>query len=259
MDEAYIKLNNVSLDYFHYVKRHNLKKTIITSFAHFLGKRKNETIQFSRALEGIHATFQTGDRVALIGKNGSGKSTLLRVLSSIYLPTTGTIEIRGRVSSLLDIGVGLDSDATGYENIILMGILQGKTKRAMQSKFADIEEFTELKDYLKMPVKTYSYGMRLRLAFGIATSMESEIIIIDEVIGVGDQNFMEKAQKRMKDLIHKSQILILTSHSIPILHQFCNKSMVLEKGKCAFFGDLQQGINLYTQKTAPRSEILQST
>ncbi len=245
MKEAFIKLNNISLDYFHYIKRYTLKKTVIKSLFQFLGKKEEETIVLNRALDGIDAEFRPGDRIALVGKNGSGKSTLLRVLSGIYQPTEGSLQIQGNVTSLLDISVGLNTDATGYENIILMGILQGKSTRQMKSKFDDIEEFTELNDYLKMPVRTYSSGMRMRLAFGIATCMESDILIIDEVIGVGDQSFMEKAQKRMKDLIHRCQIFILTSHSNQILQHFCNKSMILNKGKCAFFGDLQDGIDLY--------------
>lgn len=245
MKGSFIKLNNISLDYFHYVKRYTLKKTMIKSLFNFLGKKEEARLVLNRALNGIDATFTTGDRIALIGKNGAGKSTLLRVLSGIYQPTAGSIEVRGNISSLLDISVGLNTDATGYENIILMGILQGKTKRQMKSKFEDIEEFTELKDYLKLPVRIYSYGMRLRLAFGIATCMESDILIIDEVIGVGDQSFMEKAQNRMKDLIHKCQILILTSHSTQILHHFCNKSMILNQGKCVYFGSLEEGINRY--------------
>ncbi|MBU6447021.1 MAG: ABC transporter ATP-binding protein, partial [Verrucomicrobia bacterium] len=151
-------------------------------------------IRLKRAVDGISLTFEKGDRIALIGKNGSGKSTLLRILSGIYHPTGGTLSSRGKISSLLDISVGLNIDATGYENIILMGILHGKTRKQMRAKFADIEEFTELKDYLKLPVRTYSNGMKLRLAFGIATCIESDIIILDEVVGVGDQNYMQKAQ-----------------------------------------------------------------
>ena len=245
MTNSFIKLDNICLDYFHYVKRHTLKKTIIKSTLNLFGSKKEPAIKLNRALDGIDVHFQTGDRIALIGKNGSGKSTLLRVLSGIYHPTAGSLQIQGTVSSLLDISVGLNYDVTGYENIILMGILHGKTKKQMALKFEEIEEFTELKDYLKIPVRTYSTGMRLRLAFGIATCMESDIIIIDEVIGVGDHSFMEKAQKRLKNLVHKSQILILTSHSTQILHQFCNKALILHQGKCTFFGELQKGIDLY--------------
>lgn len=247
MTDSYIELNNASLDYFHYLKRHNLKKTVLNSILALFTGKKEQIITLKRALDGIHAKFVNGDRIALIGKNGSGKSTLLRVLSGIYKPTSGFIKIHGKISSLIDISVGLNCDATGYENIILMGLLHGKTRKYMKSKFEDIEQFTELKEYLTLPVRTYSSGMRLRLAFAVATCMDSEIIVIDEVIGVGDQSFIEKAQKRFKDLIHKSQILVITSHTPQILRQFCNKAMVLQQGKCTFFGDLEEGIKLYDE------------
>jgi ABC-type polysaccharide/polyol phosphate transport system ATPase subunit len=226
------------------MNKRSIKKNLIASFLKLFGM-KEEILQLHKALGGITATFKAGDRVALIGKNGSGKSTLLRVLSGIYQPTAGSLEIHGTISSLLDIGVGLHPDATGYENIILMGVLHGKTRSEMRGKFEEIETFTELKDFLKLPVSTYSSGMRLRLAFGIATCMESDILMIDEVIGVGDHTFIEKAQTRMKHLMNKSQILVLASHATSILKQFCNKAMVLDKGKCTFFGELEQGIQFY--------------
>lgn len=241
-----IQLDQVSLDYFYYLNRKSLKKTILQSAGKLFG-RGAEPLPSRRALEGISALIQPGDRVALMGKNGSGKSTLLRILSGIYRPSAGSLEIEGKVVCLLDIGIGLNLEATGYENIVLMGILQGKTKKEMRAKFEEIEEFTELKDYLNMAVRTYSSGMRLRLAFAIATSIESDILILDEVIGVGDQPFMEKAQLRLKNLIHACQILVLASHSTEILQRFCNKSMILKEGKCVFFGGLEEGIALYEQ------------
>lgn len=256
MKDPFIKLNNLSLDYFQYPSHRSFKKTLITRLLQFsaFSKKEEQPFIFRRALDGINLSIESGDRVALIGKNGSGKSSLLKVLSGIYQPTSGTVEVFGSASSLLDISIGLNFDLTGYENIIAMGILRGKTKGFMVQKFTEIEEFTELKGFLRAPVHTYSYGMRLRLAFAIATSLESDILIIDEVIGVGDQNFMEKAQKRMMDLINKSRILILASHSTPILHQFCNKSLLLEEGKAVYFGDLSTGINrylnIYTQTTS---------
>lgn len=245
---SFIQLTDVSLDYFHYTRRHSLKKTLVKSVLK-LFNMKEEVFRLRRALEGIVLSIQTGDRIALIGKNGSGKSTLLRVISGIYQPTFGSIEVQGKISSILNIGVGLVDDATGYENIVLVGILCGKTKKEMKSQFADIEEFTELKEYLKMPVRTYSSGMRLRLGFAIATSMESDILVIDEVIGVGDHTFMTKAHDRLIQLINKSKILILASHSTPILRQFCNKTLLLDEGKCAFFGDFEEGVKFYESGT----------
>ena len=246
MKDSSIICNDVSLDYFSQY-RLNLKKTIFHSCINFFTKKSQPPLQIKQALKGISVTFKKGDKVALIGKNGSGKSTFLRILSRIYPPSSGSIKITGQISSIFDIKVGLHPDATGYENIVLMGVLQGKTKKHMLKKYRDIEEFTELKDFLKLPVKTYSYGMKLRLAFGIATAIESEILLLDEVIGVGDQNFMNKAYKRIEDLSKKSQILIMTSHSLPILEKFCNKSIVLKEGKCAFFGQLSEGIEYYNK------------
>lgn len=241
---AQIKLKNLSLDYFQYVKYKSLKKTLLqTLFSRFLPKE--EPLRFHRALEGVDAVFNSGDRIALLGRNGSGKSTLLRVLSGIYQPTSGSLEVSGRISTILDVNVGLNGDATGYENIVQVGILYGRTRKEMKAKFQEIETFAELGDYLKIPVKTYSSGMRLRLAFAIATSLESDILLIDEAIGVGDSRFMEKAQERMKNLIHRCEILVLASHSTQILQKFCNKAMVLQRGRSVFFGPLEEGISTY--------------
>ncbi|MBX7066617.1 MAG: ABC transporter ATP-binding protein [Parachlamydiales bacterium] len=244
MKNPFIELDDVSLDYFQYASHRSFKKTLLTKLFR-LSAPNEKPFSLRRALDGLNLTIHSGDRVALIGRNGSGKSTLLKVLSGIYQPTFGSVQVHGAISSLLDISIGLNVDLTGYENIIVMGILRGKMRSYMLSKFPEIEEFTELKGYLRAPVRTYSYGMRLRLAFAIATCLESDILIIDEVIGVGDQNFMEKAQKRMMNLIEKCQILILASHSTSILNQFCNKALLLEEGKCAYFGSLSEGIERY--------------
>ncbi len=239
-----IELKNLSLDYFCYTAKPSIKKTLLHTLLR-ISQSKSEQLQFHQALDNLTLSIKDGDRLALLGKNGAGKSTLLKVISRIFQPTAGSLKIEGNVSSILDIGVGLNHDATGYENIILVGILHGKIKAYMRSKFKEIEEFTELQNYLNMPVRTYSSGMRLRLAFAIATSMESDILIIDEVIGVGDQKFMEKAQLRMKNLVHQCNILVLASHSPQIVETFCNKVLILEHGKKAFFGDVQEGLNLY--------------
>lgn len=244
MSNPYIELENVGLDYFQYVSHRSFKKTLLSKM--FNLDQSDEPFTMRRALDGLSLSIKAGDKVGLIGRNGSGKSTLLRVLSGVYQPTFGLLRVHGSISSLLDISIGLNIDLTGYENIIVMGILRGKMRSQMVAKFSEIEEFTELKDFLRAPVRTYSTGMRLRLAFGIATSLESDILIVDEVIGVGDQNFMDKAQKRLQNLIQKSQILILASHSTSILHQFCNKSLLLDQGKCTYFGSLSEGIEKYS-------------
>lgn len=243
MKKAYIKIENLSLDHFHYCSQRSLKKTLLSSLLRF--KRQESSYKLRRALDGLNVEIHSGDRIAVIGNNGAGKSTLLRVIAGIYTPTSGRVSIEGTVTSILDISVGMNMDITGYENIVLLGILKGRTKKEMKAKFADIENFTELKEYLQLPVRTYSFGMKLRLAFGIVTSMESDILAIDEMIAVGDRNFMEKSQKRLQALVHKCQILVLASHSTEILKKFCNKAMIIDQGKCIFFGDLEEGIALH--------------
>ena len=171
---------------------------------------------------------------------------MLSILSGIYYPTYGSIDVEGHISSLLNISVALTPDATGYENIIIVGILLGKTPELMKQKFTEIEGFTELGDFLKAPVRTYSNGMRIRLAFAIVTSIEPDILLLDEVVGAGDNTFMDKAQKRLHNLINKSSILVIASHSNEIIRKFCNKVLYLDHGKCQYFGDVEEGIERYT-------------
>ncbi len=239
-----IKLKNVELDFFYHHKKKSFKKTLIKGlFKSFI--EKEQFFPPHRALDGLNLTIETGDKIAIIGKNGSGKSSLLRLISGIYEPTSGSLEVEGKLTSILSLEVGLNLDLTGYQNMILMGIVQGSSKKKMKERFSEIEEFTELGKYLHLPVKTYSSGMRLRLAFGIITSMQSDILLLDEIIGVGDQNFMQKAQKRIEALAIASKILLLASHSTTILEKFCNKALVLDRGKVTFYGSLQKGISQY--------------
>lgn len=198
-----------------------------------------------KALDNISLHIAHGDRVGLIGHNGAGKSTLLRVLSQIYEPTSGNIHIDGRVSPLLDVMFGIDNESTGYENIIMRGILLGLTRKQIMDKMDEIAEFTGLGEYLSVPIRTYSTGMRLRLAFGVATSIAPEILVLDEVVGAGDATFIQKAKQRMQELIDQSSIVILASHSNEIINKICNKILLMEGGKVRFFGDVAEGLALY--------------
>ncbi len=183
------------------------------------------------ALENISFTFEEGSRVGLYGHNGSGKTTLLRVLAGAYAPVRGKLEVRGRIASLLDVSMGLDQDATGFENIYLRGILDGLAPSKIRSKTDEIAEFTELGDYLDLPVRTYSSGMMLRLAFAISTSVEADILIMDEWLSVGDQSFSAKAAKRLDELIGKSSILVVASHDPVLIDRICNRKIGLEHGR----------------------------
>ena len=198
-----------------------------------------------RALEGINLEFDHGDRIGLVGHNGAGKSTLLRVLGGVYQPTSGTISSRGRTASLFDLSLGMDMEGTGYENIQLRGLMLGMTRRQIARKMDEIAEFTDLGDYLAMPIRTYSSGMRLRLAFAVSTCIEADILLLDEWLSVGDAHFVEKAQKRLRDMISRSGILVLASHNNELIRTMCNKAVFLEKGRIVSFGPCEEVLRSY--------------
>jgi lipopolysaccharide transport system ATP-binding protein len=184
-----------------------------------------------RALDSLSFEFNQGDRIGLVGHNGSGKTTLLRVLSGIYSPTKGDLRVCGRVVSLLDVSMGLDPDATGFENIYLRGIMSGYTPYEIREKTEEIADFSELGEYLDFPVRTYSSGMLLRLAFAISTNVEADILIMDEWLSVGDNDFSAKAAARLESLVDSASILVLASHSQELIAQVCNRQISLEHGK----------------------------
>ncbi len=220
-------------------------RSLKTSVFNILSRRaqsKPERITYIDALKEISFELRDGDRLGLIGNNGAGKSTLLKVLAGIYHPSNGKIHLDGDISPLLGINVGMNPYSTGYENIQLKCLLHGFNSKKIKEVVREIEEFTELGHFLSMPIKTYSSGMNLRLAFGIATTMVPEILLIDEVVGVGDARFLEKAQARLNKLISDSKILVLSSHSNEIIKKFCNKILWLEKGHIVYFGEDIEGI-----------------
>lgn len=248
-----IKLNNVSLDYIIKNGSNSIKKSAI----HLLNNcfRKSANTQFAvknstyRALDNINLEINKGDRIGLLGRNGAGKSTLLRVLAKVYQTNIGKIEINGKICSLFDVSSGMNTESTGYENIVNLATMRRISKKNIPALVKDVETFTELGDFLNSPVKVYSAGMLLKLAFAVATAIPPEIMLIDEIIGVGDIHFMEKATKRLEDIIEQSHILVLASHSNDIIKRFCNKVIVLERGQIQFFGDVEQGIDFYTSRS----------
>ena len=182
------------------------------------------------ALKDLNFTFSKGERVGLLGNNGAGKTTLLRALSGVYHPTQGHANIQGKVSSLIDISLGIDNEATGRENIVLRSALLGLSKKEVYEKIENIIEFSELGDFIDMPVRTYSSGMQLRLAFSVSTLISTEILLMDEWLSVGDENFKHKAEKRLMDLVHESEILVIASHSRHLIETTCNRALWLEHG-----------------------------
>lgn len=197
------------------------------------------------ALRGIDLQLNEGDRVGLIGSNGAGKSTLLRVLSGVYEPTVGTIQSEGSISALTDLMLGMDADASGYDFITMRGIVMGKSKRQIRDMIPDIEEFTELAEYLHLPVRTYSSGMLLRLAFAVATASAPDILLMDEMIGVGDAHFLERARIRLETMMQRVKVLVLASHGDAILRTFCNKGLVLAEGRIIFQGSIDGCLEHY--------------
>lgn len=183
------------------------------------------------ALNQLNFSFGDGERIGLVGHNGSGKTTLLRVLSGIYSPTRGSLALQGRVASLLDVSSGVDPDATGFENIYLRGIMNGFKPSRIKDKIDEIADFTELGEYLNLPVRTYSSGMMLRLTFAISTSIEADILIMDEWLSVGDADFQSKAAERLKRMVDSASILIIASHSPELIQNVCNRRISLEHGR----------------------------
>lgn len=188
-----------------------------------------------RSLDNVSLEINDGDRIGIIGHNGAGKTTLLKLITGIYHPSSGTIEKEGKVNAFFNVMNGMDMESTGYDNIYLMGILLGMKRNEIKASIPKITKFTELGNYLEMPVRTYSDGMKLRLGFAVYTSIFPEILLLDESIGAGDANFMTKAHKRVEQFYNKAKILVISSHSTDILKKFCNKVLVLEKGKVKFF------------------------
>jgi ABC-2 type transport system ATP-binding protein/lipopolysaccharide transport system ATP-binding protein len=202
--------------------------------------KDNDGVVIVRALDDLTLTLQEGDRVGLIGRNGAGKSTLLRVLAGIYAPTAGQIYSRGRIVPLLDIALGMDELSTGRQNLRLRGLLLGMSDAEIRRKIEEIATFTELGDHLDLPLRTYSSGMRLRLAFAVSTAVDADILLLDEVIGVGDASFMKKAEGRMLDLQSRAKIVVLASHSDTVIHQMCNKALWMDRGRIREFGPMDE-------------------
>jgi ABC-type polysaccharide/polyol phosphate transport system ATPase subunit len=226
----------------------SLKKSLLAKAHGNLARDARDRVNVV-ALSAISLDIEHGDRLAVIGANGAGKSTLLKVLAGIYAPTRGRIDISGRVSALLTASVGLDPDATGRENIVLQGMYMDVHPREMRARIDEIAAFTELGYHLDLPVRTYSSGMMIRLCFAVATSVRPDILLMDEWLAAGDAGFLSKARKRMADFVSASSILVLASHSIPILQEWCNRAILLDHGRIVAMGEVAEIAAAY-QKAA---------
>lgn len=243
---AHIALHNVTLDFPIYgASSKSLKNSLIRlSTGGIISKASEDDVISVKALDDVTLTMVKGDRVGLIGHNGAGKSSLLRVLAGIYEPAIGVVDICGKVTAVLDVMMGLDSECTGYENIVTRGVLSHLTLKEIKAKQQEIADFTELGGFLSIPVRTYSSGMLLRLAFAIATCIQPEILILDEIVSVGDSSFLEKAKARMTSIINSADVVVIASHDPSIIRTFCNKVILMDAGKMKFYGDVEQGLAL---------------
>jgi len=203
-----------------------------------------------RALENVSLKLGHGDRLGLLGHNGAGKSTLLRVLAGVYVPTSGRVLIDGRVSPLFNTSPGLDPDDTGYENIVTCGMFLGMARDEIIRKAPEIAEFSELGDYINLPVRTYSTGMVTRLGFAIATAIDPEIVLLDEGLAAGDARFAERAKQRADALIDRSSILVIASHSEALIRLWCNRALLLDGGQVVMAGGVDEVIDAYSRSAA---------
>lgn len=214
-----------------------------------IGKESNGRNGEFWALKDVSFDLRQGEAIGIIGKNGAGKSTLLKILSRITLPTSGRMRVKGRIASLLEVGTGFNPDLTGRENIFLNGAILGMTKREVQRKFDEIVDFSGVDKFIDTPVKRYSSGMYVRLAFAVAAHLESEILILDEVLAVGDAEFQKKCLGKMDDVAHKQgRTVIFVSHGMQSVRQLCNRGLFLEHGKLAGYDTIEKVIDMYTRQ-----------
>jgi ABC-2 type transport system ATP-binding protein len=224
-------------------KSRSLKKAVLGKAGGRIGTEAK--VPIIEALHDINLTLGKGERIGLVGHNGAGKSTLLRLMSGIYEPTRGRARIQGRVAPVFDLGVGMDPEISGYENIMVRGLFLGMTRKQMQERVEDIAEFSELGDYLSMPLRTYSTGMRVRLALGVVTSIDPEILLLDEGIGAVDAEFLAKARTRLNALVERSGMLVFASHSDEFLVDLCDTAIWMDHGRVRQHGPLREVLTAY--------------
>jgi ABC-type polysaccharide/polyol phosphate transport system ATPase subunit len=247
---ARIELDDVSLTF---RVRKNSRITLKEFLVGQLFRRSRNPVMEVNALRNVSLEISQGDRVGILGHNGAGKSTLLKLLAGIYPPTAGRLSVQGRISSLFDISLGFEPDATGWENISYRSFLQGETPRTLRTKKQAIAEFSELGDFLNMPIRYYSTGMVVRLAFSIATAIDPEILLVDEVLSVGDLAFQIKARERMMEMMAKAHLMVMVSHDLDSLARLCNRAVWMDHGQVVLAGPADDAIAAYqaSVSTAP--------
>lgn len=240
-----IALENVDLDY---PLRPHRRLTLKDFVLRGLFRRQAEASSL-RALRGLNLRVTSGERIGIIGRNGAGKSTLLRTIAGVYPLAGGQRRVQGSICSLFDVAVGFEPDATGWQNIYYRSYLQGETPRAVQAKLHGIGAFSELGEFLDLPLRSYSTGMTMRLAFSVATSADPEILLIDEFFSTGDLGFQKKSEQRMRAFIERAQIVILVGHNLDFLRQFCQRVLWMHQGQIVADGPAEEIIQRYIETT----------
>lgn len=248
MTEPRIRIDRAAVDFPIFdAKTRSLKKAVLGKAGGRIGT--DAKVPIIEALRDITVSLDKGARVALVGHNGAGKSTLLRLMAGIYEPTRGRSLVRGKVAPVFDLAVGMDPEISGYENILIRGLFLGMTRKQMEARIDDIAAFTELGDYLEMPLRAYSTGMRVRLALGVVTSIDPEILLLDEGIGAVDAEFLNKARDRLHELVDRSGILVFASHSDEFLADLCDTALWMEHGMIKEYGPLHEVLDHYKGRT----------
>lgn len=242
INDTIISVKDVSM-------RFNLAREKVDSLKEYIIRSLKGKLQYDEfwALSGVSFDVRRGDSVGLIGLNGSGKSTMLKVIAGVLKPTKGTAVVSGDVAPLIELGAGFDFDLTGRENIYLNGALLGHSRQVMEELFEDIVEFSELREFMDVPVKNYSSGMLSRLAFSIATAGEADILIVDEVLSVGDFKFQQKCQDRIRSMMKKNTTVLFVSHSIEQVEDICSRVVWLESGHVKMQGEAKEVCGVYKQ------------
>ena len=244
-----MKENNVVINVSDATVRFNMASERIDNLKEYVIKLVKHQLMFQEflALKNVDFSVRKGEAWGVIGTNGSGKSTLLKLICGILKPYTGTVKIQGSIAPLIELGAGFDGDLTAKENIFLNGAVLGHTKKYMQDHFEEIVEFAELQDFLDMPIKNYSSGMAARLGFSIATVVRPDILIVDEVLSVGDYAFQQKCEKRMKGMLEGGTTLLFVSHSIDSVRSLCDHALWLDKGNVRLKGEVEEVCDAYMQ------------
>lgn len=243
MSDVVLKVDHVGMKF-------NLAEQKVDNLKEYVIKMLKKELRYNEfwALKDVSFELNKGDRLGILGFNGAGKSTLLKVVAGVLKATEGSVTTKGKIVPLLELGAGFDKDYTGAENIFLYGAMLGYSKQFLQEKFDEIVEFSELGDFINVPIKNYSSGMKARLGFSIATIVEPEILILDEVLSVGDAKFRKKSEKRVKSMFDKGVTVLFVSHSLQQVKNLCNKAIILEKGTLIASGDIDEVSAIYSEK-----------